>query len=63
MSYNLLQFKKTVYSQFGEDGIIEKILSEIGTKNRWAVDIGAYDGIKHSNIMHLVKNGGCPKSI
>jgi hypothetical protein len=63
MPTSLLDFRHTVYSQFGEDGIIEELLKTLSfsdteniSKKNIAVDIGAYDGIKHSNIMNLVKN-------
>ena len=40
----LLEYKRTVYSQTGEDGIIEKILEIIPDDDKWCVDFGAGDG-------------------
>ena len=38
----LNQFYKKVYSQNGEDGVIERIFEEIGFKSKIAVEIGAH---------------------
>ena len=53
----LNQYSKKIYSQFGEDGIIEYIIqtSTIPIKN-FFVDVGAYDGITNSNTYNLWKN-------
>lgn len=40
----LNQYEKRVYSQNGEDGIIEEIFSRIGTANRYCVEFGVGDG-------------------
>lgn len=53
-------FAKSVYSQFGEDGIIEEILSRVGQAtplDRWCVEFGALDGISFSNTYNLIRNG------
>jgi hypothetical protein len=47
--------KLNIYSQFGEDGIVDAILDVIGTTNRWCLDVGAADGIFLSNTRRLVK--------
>jgi len=49
--------KKNIYSQFGEDGIIEAIFERIGEKNRWCLEVGASDGILFSNTRRLVEQG------
>lgn len=49
--------ERQVYSQQGEDGVIECIFETIGTTNKVAVDIGAYDGVTTSNT-HLLKEQG-----
>jgi len=48
----------SVFSQFGEDGVIEKIFETIGTGPKFAVEFGAYDGVKYSNMRNLVVNHG-----
>lgn len=45
-----------VTSQYGEDGIIEKVLEVIGDNNRWCVEFGAWDGVHFSNTCNLVKS-------
>lgn len=50
---HLSDFKRNVYSQWGEDGIIEKIFSIIGTSSKIAVEFGAADGFALSNTAHL----------
>lgn len=54
----LNEFASNVTSQFGEDGIIEKILEVIGDANRWCVEFGASDGVYLSNTYNLIKNKG-----
>lgn len=53
----LIQFAKDKYSQFGEDGILEKIF-EVIKGDKWCVDIGAWDGKKISNTYNLMENCG-----
>lgn len=56
---NLLSsFKKNIFSQFGEDGIIEKIFEIIPIKSKICVEFGAWDGIWLSNTANLWKNKG-----
>jgi hypothetical protein len=40
----LEQFEKSIYSQNGEDGIIEHLFNELGTTNKIAVEIGVSVG-------------------
>lgn len=52
----LLQYKKNIYSQMGDDGIIEKILGILPNKDRWCIEFGAWDGIHCSNTRNLIEN-------
>ena len=45
-----------VYSQFGEDRIIEDILSRFSSKDLWACEFGAWDGFYLSNTANLIVN-------
>lgn len=49
---------KNIYSQNGEDGIIEKILDKLKCADidKWCVEFGAWDGIHLSNTYNLIKN-------
>ena len=52
-------FKKNIYSQNGEDGILEEILKKLDlVKNGWCCEFGAWDGKYGSNTFNLVKNFG-----
>lgn len=56
------EFEKKIYSQQGEDGIIEHIFSKIGVTNKIAVEIGVaanWNGPKGSecNTYNLAMNG------
>ena len=50
----LLNYRKNVTSQFGEDGIIEKIFEIIPEQNHWCVECGAGDGKALSNSFNLI---------
>ncbi len=50
----LNQYAKTVTSQSGEDGIIEKILEVIKDNDKWCVEFGSWDGKKLSNTYSLI---------
>ena len=52
----LNQYKKNVYSQFGEDGIVEQVLKISGQGQKTCVEFGAWDGIYLSNTANLWKN-------
>lgn len=46
-----------MYSQSGEDGIVEAILAAFGNLNCWCVEFGAWDGRHLSNARNLVEKG------
>jgi hypothetical protein len=48
--------KKNIHSQFGEDGIIEHILSILPGKDGWCCEFGAWDGKFLSNTFALVES-------
>ncbi len=50
----LNDFARSVTSQGGEDGIIEKILDVISNTNKWCVEFGSWDGKKLSNTFNLI---------
>ena len=56
----LNKYKKNIYSQNGEDGILLHLLEKIKilkeNNNLWCCEFGAWDGIKGSNTFNLVKN-------
>ncbi|MDE2038207.1 MAG: FkbM family methyltransferase [Patescibacteria group bacterium] len=58
MNTGLNSYKKTIFSQWGEDGIIEEIFKRIGETNRLCVEFGAGDGFECSNVWHLIKDRG-----
>ncbi len=54
----LLDYQKSVFSQFGEDGVISQVLSLIPERNNWCVEFGAWDGRHLSNTYNLILNQG-----
>ena len=55
---DLLAAERQVFSQFGEDGVIEKIFELIEPTHKYCVEFGAFDGIKASNVRNLILNHG-----
>ncbi len=53
----LTDFASNAYSQFGEDGIIEKIFEIIGPQSKLCVEFGAWDGFHLSNTANLWTKG------
>jgi hypothetical protein len=51
----LNRFARDVYSQTGEDGILEKALSVLPCHSGWCVEFGAWDGKYLSNTFRLVE--------
>jgi len=54
---SLNDYARKIYSQRGEDGIIEKIFSELRIITGVAVELGAWDGIYLSNTFNLIEKG------
>jgi len=52
----LLEHKRDVYSQAGEDGVIEEILTRIPGLDRWCVEFGAWDGLYLTNTRYLIES-------
>ena len=55
---DLARYERSVFSQFGEDGVIEKIFEIIEPTQRFCVEFGASDGVKFSNMRNLILNHG-----
>ena len=49
--------EKKIYSQNGEDGILEFIFSKIGTTNKFSVEFGVGNGFE-CNTVHLLEKKG-----
>ena len=55
---HLQQSEKSIFSQHGEDGIIESLLNNIPTKHNYIIEFGAHDGINMSNSRYLIDKKG-----
>jgi hypothetical protein len=51
------KYNKNIYSQNGEDGIIEELLKRLEINKGWVCEFGAWDGIHLSNTFSLVEKG------
>lgn len=52
------QAEASVFSQSGEDGVLQKIFELIEPSNKYAVEFGGGDGVKNSNVRNLIINKG-----
>ena len=50
------KYAKNIYSQNGEDGIVEELLKRLNIENGWVCEFGAWDGKHLSNTFNLVRN-------
>jgi len=57
MAIRLSDYKSTVHSQHGEDGVIAAVFEAIGIKSRTCVEFGAYDLYDASNVYPLWNTG------
>lgn len=56
---NISAFAQNIFSQNGEDGILEEVLSRLKSQiplTYWCVEFGAWDGIYLSNTANLIEN-------
>jgi len=53
----LSDYAYNIYSQFGEDGIIERIFKILGSSSKVCIEFGAWDGFYLSNTANLWTNG------
>lgn len=57
---NLIYYGYNIYSQNGEDGILEEVNRRLGidkNKEKFCVEFGAWDGKHLSNTFNLIKKG------
>jgi hypothetical protein len=55
--FNINSHEKKIYSQNGEDGILEFIFSKIGTTNKFSVEFGVGNGFECNTVYLLEKKG------
>ena len=56
-SIYLTEFAADITSQWGENGVIEKIFDLISVQNQFCVEFGAWDGVHLSNTRPLLVGG------
>lgn len=59
--YEQVDEQGNVYSQFGEDRVIQEVLATLGDStslDKWACEFGAWDGLHLSNKANLKVNAG-----
>lgn len=55
--HDLTRYERRIYSQNGEDGILQAIFARVGTTNRYFVEFGARDG-SQCNTRYLADHHG-----
>lgn len=53
----LLNYKKNIHSQNGEDGVLIEIFRRLNVTPSWVCEFGAWDGKHLSNTFHWVQKG------
>ena len=56
--FKLNRMRKRHHSQWGEDGLLEYLLSRLPTRDLHLVEFGAWDGKHLSNGFHLIEKLG-----
>lgn len=56
LAKQLEESERRVFSQHGEDGVIEYLFNHIPTEDPTIIEFGAYDGIEMSNSRNLIRN-------
>jgi len=51
----LNEFRYNIYSQIGEDGVVEELFRRLGIRKGWVVEFGAWDGVYLSNTYRLIE--------
>lgn len=57
MPSTLQRFRRSIYSQNGEDGVIAELLRRLGVASGWFCEFGAWDGRYGSNCYALLSRG------
>jgi hypothetical protein len=52
----LNRYERQVFSQYGEDGILEEIFKRIGTTNKYFIEFGVENGLECNSLFLLMKN-------
>lgn len=58
MDCNLSKYRINHFSQFGEDGVVEKLFEIAGIESGWLVEFGAWDAVHLSNTRYHYLKGG-----
>ena len=53
-----LVFRRNVYSQNGEDGILRELLNRLPSPTNWVCEFGVLDGKEYSNTFRLIEQKG-----
>ena len=56
-TFDINLHEKKIYSQNGEDGILDFIFSKIGTTNKFSVEFGVGNGFECNTVYLLEKKG------
>jgi hypothetical protein len=54
---SLHQYRYNIYSQNGEDGVIQEVMKRLDINSGWFCEFGAWDGRYLSNTFNLVEQG------